>query len=255
MLEIKQMLVPKGTKRRSGKKMKGDNGVTIHEAGTPNAPAKNLARVQKEQPNAKVNGWHLSVDDKEVWQTFPLDEIAEHSGKRLGNDTTVGIEIADKVTSGAYWLTAVENAAWLAAWALHQKGHDRAVWRENIWQHHDWSGKDCPYQIRRGNPMNWTEFLHRVNAHLTQMIGGGLQPEPDSPTNEDGDPYNWRVAVGVLNYRESPGGKVLGQLKRGDLVYLDRLVPEEDWARVKIGGKDGELVYVWKKYIDGRKEN
>ncbi len=91
--------------------------------------------------------------------------------------------------------------------------------------------------------------LAEVKEYIRNGGKNTLEPEPDSPTNEDGDPYNWRVAVGVLNYRESAGGKVLGQLRRGDLVYLDRLVPEEDWARVKIGGKDGKTVYVWKKYI------
>ena len=45
MIPINEMLVPVGTKRRKGTKLKGNNGVVIHEAGTPNAPAKNHAPV------------------------------------------------------------------------------------------------------------------------------------------------------------------------------------------------------------------
>ena len=177
-VKINELFVPKGTKRRGGKKLKKDNGVCVHEAGTPNAPAVNHAKNQYNNCNAAVNGWHFTVDDVEVWQSFPLDEVAEHSGKREGNDTTVAIEIADKVTTGEYWQKAVDNAAWLAAWILKQKGHTKAVHKQNIWQHNDWSGKDCPKQIRKGNPVSWAAFVANVNEYLAAMIAPASAPTP-----------------------------------------------------------------------------
>ncbi len=45
-VKINELFVPKGTKRRSGKKLKKDNGVCIHEAGTSSAPAVNHAKNQ-----------------------------------------------------------------------------------------------------------------------------------------------------------------------------------------------------------------
>ena len=180
MIPINEMLVPVGTKRRKGTKLKGNNGVVIHEAGTPNAPAKNHALNQHNNPNKVVNGWHLTVDDKEAWLSIPLDEVAEHCGKRNGNDTTVAIEIADKVTSGDYWHNAVDNAAQLAAHVLKLKGFSRAVWKENIWQHNDWNGKDCPYQIRRGNPMSFTDFVALVNQYMgAEESAPQPAPEPE----------------------------------------------------------------------------
>ncbi len=236
---IKQLLVPIGSKRRRGKKMTANNGVTIHEAGTPNATAQAHAKNQCNNCNAAVNGWHYTVDDKEAWQSFPLDEVAEHSGKRLGNDTTVGIEIADKVTTGAYWANAVENGAKLVAEILLEKGFTKAVHKQNIWQHYDWSGKDCPKQIRKGNPISWSEFVAKVNKYM----------QVENVIPDEKDPLIWQVAVGVLNFREgaSTKSKVLKQLKKGDLVKLDCYIKGEDWARVYV---DGMLGYVWLKYIE-----
>lgn len=184
-MEINVKLVPMDSKRRKGTKLKANKGVTIHEAGTPGAPAVNHANNQYNNKNATVNGWHFTVDDTEAWQSFPLDEVAEHSGKRAGNDSTVAIEIADKVTTGEYWSKAVDNGARLAAWILKEKGFSQAVWKENIWQHNDWSGKDCPYQIRRGNPVNWQAFVARVNEYMD----GAAEPVVPQPQ----DPGKWSL--------------------------------------------------------------
>lgn len=244
MIPIKEMIVPKGTKRRKGTKLKANKGVTIHEAGTPNAPAVNLAKVQYNQPNSVVNGWHFSVDDKEAWQSFPLDEVAEHSGKREGNDTTVAIEIADKTTTGEYWKKAVDNGAWLASWILKQKGFTKAVHKQNIWQHNDWSGKDCPYQIRRGNPVNWAQFITKVNEYM----GVQPQPTPPTPTPTPEPTLIATVNVGELNLRAEPNtnSKILKVLKKGDKVGLERYVNGDQWAMVNVKGLVG---YVWLEYI------
>ena len=233
MFEINEMLVPIGTKRRKGTKLKGNNGVVIHEAGTPNAPAKNHALNQHNNANAAVNGWHITVDDKEAWLSIPLDEVAEHCGKREGNDTTVAIEIADEVTSGEYWQKAVDNAAQLAAHVLKLKGFSRAVWKENIWQHNDWNGKDCPYQIRRGNPMSFTEFVALVNQYMGAEETAP-QPAP-APTPSNPATAEWEAGRNMyrgchvelqnyMNFRTGPGENhsVIRKLYNGaELVLLE----------------------------------
>jgi N-acetylmuramoyl-L-alanine amidase CwlA len=173
-------LVSKGTRRRRGNKLKSFVGVTIHNVGNNSrgANADANARYQKNSANDAANGWHFTVDEKEIVRSIPEDEIAEHSGKRLGNDTTVGIEICDNVDGNA--LEATNNGAWLAAKLLKDRGISKAVWKQNIFQHNDWTGKDCPAQIRRGNPYNWATFVNKVNEY---MGAGGAEttPVPSQP--------------------------------------------------------------------------
>lgn len=239
MVEIKEMFVPVGSKRRSGKKLKGNRGVTIHEAGTPNAPAVNHAKNQCNNCNAVVNGWHFTVDDQETWQSFPLDEVAEHSGKREGNDTTVAIEIADKTTSGEYWNKAVDNAAQLAAWILKQKGFTKAVWKENLFQHNDWSGKDCPYQIRRGNPMSWTAFVALVNQYM-----GNAQPEPEQAQGQ------YEFALSQLVSTKSGTEDEIRAVQRTllDLGYeLGSAGPDKNGVDGVFGTKTKKAVYAFQR--------
>lgn len=63
------------------------------------------------------------------------------------------------------------------------------------------------------------------------------------------DPRLWKVIVRDLNFRATPGGKILKVLHFGDLIYLRRYVESEDWSRVRLGGPDGKEGYVWLKYI------
>ena len=170
MLSTRELLVPKGTKRRSGKKLKSVRGVTVHNTGNTSkgANADANARYQKNSANDAVNGWHWTVDEKEAIRSIPNDEIAEHSGKREGNDTTVGIEICDNADGNI--LLATNNGAELAAKILKEQGFTKAVWKQNIFQHNDWSGKNCPQDIRAGRPYGWERFVDEVNKH---MAGGG----------------------------------------------------------------------------------
>ncbi len=89
----------------------------------------------------------------------------------------------------------------------------------------------------------------KVRAYIRDGGEDTLQEVADSPADANGDPLYWHVAVNELNYRDVKSGKVLGQLHRGDIVYLDRYVMGEDWARVRIGGREGRLAKVWLKFI------
>lgn len=74
-----------------------------------------------------------------------------------------------------------------------------------------------------------------------------------APATQTEDPLLWMVTVGDLNFRATPGGKILKVLHYGDLVYLRRYVKEENWSRVRLGGLNGQEGYVWLKYIGERK--
>ena len=166
MIEIQEKLIPKGSKRRAGKPMTNCVGVTIHNTGNTDigATAKANAAYYNNSANDAVAGTHYFIDDKECYCVAPDTEIVEHSGKRQGNDTTVAIEICDN--SDGDLRKATDRGAELAASILKKKGFSKAVWKQNIFQHNDWSGKDCPQDIRAGKPYDWTTFVNQVNKYM-----------------------------------------------------------------------------------------
>lgn len=164
-MKIVDILLPPGSLGRPGTPL-DFAGVTIHNTGNPSPSADAPANVHYMLENAHnmYNSWHYTVDEDHIIRSVPENEEAYHTGNREGNHTTVGIEIAEN--SGGDILKATNNAARLAAGVLRRHGIKKAIWQENIFQHYDWTGKDCPGQIRRGNPYGWTDFVDRVNMYL-----------------------------------------------------------------------------------------
>lgn len=162
---IKTMLLPLGSLGRNQAKL-DYRGVTIHNTDNPRIGADAEANVHYMLENAydMYNSWHYTVDDHQIIRSIPEDEEAMHSGSREGNHTTIAIEIAENADGDI--LKATDTAAWLASDILRRHGQTKAVWKENIFQHHDWTGKNCPAEIRRGNPYDWDTFIERVNLYL-----------------------------------------------------------------------------------------
>lgn len=218
-MTTRELLVPKGSKRRKGTKLKSIAGVTIHNTGNTSkgANADANARYQKNSCNDAVNGWHWTVDENEAVLSIPEDEVAEHAGKRLGNDTTVGIEICENSDGDLFGAT--ENGAWLAAQVLKRQGFSKAVRKQNIFQHNDWSGKDCPSRIRRNQPYGWDEFVRRVNAYLGNASETPSKPSVSSPststTTSSSNASNTSSGTVAL-----PTGTLFYQLKTTERAYF-----------------------------------
>jgi len=154
---------------RRGTKLTKRAGVTIHDTDNLNkgADADNNVRNLKRADYNSTTGFHWAVDDRQAVQAIPSDEIAYHCGNQTGNYTTVGIEIC--VNKDGNLRDACYNAAYIAARELKSMGYSKAVWKQNIWQHNDWNRKNCPKQLRAGNPYNWATFVELVNWHLGEM--------------------------------------------------------------------------------------
>jgi len=141
------------------------SGVTIHDTGNkkPGTGAEWHGRYMKtEHCKKRKASWHYSVDDTLVVKSLPLDIRGWHAGTKAGNDRTIGIEIC--VNSDSDLLSATEKAAELTADILHDSG----LTVENVYQHHDWSTKNCPAEIRAGRPYDWKTFLDRVQHYLDE---------------------------------------------------------------------------------------
>lgn len=149
---------------RPGIKMSKCIGVTIHNTDNSGAgaDAKAHANLLKNSWKNKQQSWHFAVDEDGAYQSIPTDEIAWHAGdggSGKGNTQTIAIEIC--MNSDGDLEKATDNAAQLAAQQLKEKG----LSADKLYQHHDWSGKNCPSQIRAGKPYNWSTFKSKVKAY------------------------------------------------------------------------------------------
>lgn len=83
---------------------------------------------------------------------------------------TINIEICDN--SDGDIKKATDNAVELCADILRRNGIKNV--NGYLWQHNNWTGKDCPYDIRRGNPYNWETFCNKVQTLLNNGQGEAI---------------------------------------------------------------------------------
>jgi N-acetylmuramoyl-L-alanine amidase CwlA len=157
-LKIVQDFVPVGNSNRPGKKLT-PTFITIHNTDNASTGA-NAAAHAKYQKGADARkrkvSWHFTVDDKNVFQSLPTNEIGWHAGSSKGNASSIGIEIcmnADLDIPAAY-----KRAALLTAVVAFQ---NKIKVPGQIVQHNHWSGKNCP-RILRAKPNGWKDFLDQV---------------------------------------------------------------------------------------------
>jgi len=161
-IEIIQDLIPAGSLGSASPLIRMD-GVTIHDSGSrqPGTNARWLARYLKSADARKREAsWHFAVDDHEIIQSIPIEKEAWHCGNSRGNQATLSIEIC--VNSDGDIVAATSKAAELCAYLLRDAG---LPVEGHVFQHHDWSRKNCPEQLRAGNPYPWDEFLSLVNDY------------------------------------------------------------------------------------------
>lgn len=182
-LDLIQDFVPVGNSNRPGVRMT-PSSITIHNTDNedPGANAAAHARYMKGADAQKRQvSWHFTVDDKFVYQSIPTNEIAWHSGRKQGNATSVGVEIC--MNKGLDVAAAYDRAALLVAVLAKRLGVDV---QSGIFQHHDWSGKNCP-RILRSTPTGWADFLKQVQDYfkdLEQVVVADIRFEPH-PAPED----------------------------------------------------------------------
>lgn len=141
--------IPISPKRRPGTKADMET-ITIHNTANPTSNALGERNWLVNPQNDRTASWHIAVDDKQVVEAIPLDEVAWHAGDRVGNATSIGVEICE---SGNYAL-AVENAAkWVAEELIKRNwGVDR------LRRHFDWSGKICPRKMFDAKTKSWAKW-------------------------------------------------------------------------------------------------
>ena len=133
--------------------------LVIHETGNTkvgaDAAAHNSYLHSEEQKTIPLS-WHYTVDDRMIYHHLPDDEVAYHAGERNGNLYGIGIEIC--VNKDGDYQQALANGAMLCACLLDAYDLDL----EDIKQHYDFSGKNCPENLRKNE--HWQTFLQMVQT-------------------------------------------------------------------------------------------
>ncbi|MBU5267695.1 N-acetylmuramoyl-L-alanine amidase [Virgibacillus proomii] len=199
-LRIKRQLAPQRaiTTRTSG----GGNPkryITIHQTGntTPGADAQAHANIQS-RVNPRQASWHWQVDDKIAIQSFEDNIKCWHAGdgNGPGNTQSIGIEIC--INSDGDYRKAVENGAELARILLDKYG----LGVEDLRQHHDWSRKNCPAQIRANKDgISWSDFKRMVS-------GEQAEAKPSKPPKPSVNKSISRMADEVIAGKHGNGNEV-----------------------------------------------
>src|SRR6185312_4800829 len=182
-MNIKQELTT--TKNRYGGK-NGRKFVVIHQTGNTNkgANAQAHSNLQK-NGNVRQASWHWSVDDKEAIQSFSYDVQCWHAGDGstgAGNLNGIAIEIC--INSDGDYAQAVRNGAKLAARVLKELGLPISALK----QHNNFSGKNCPQQIREGRAgINWATFVTLVQTELSPKQAPAVQATTGTYVVKSGD--------------------------------------------------------------------
>ena len=148
--------------------------ITIHSTGNPKSTAENERNWLVNPDNNRVASWHIVVDEKEIIEAIPLNELAYHSGSKEGNNKSIAIEICE---SGNRQKT-LDNTAKLVTKILIEKN-----WGiDKLRRHFDWSGKNCPSIFNYNNWEGWKKFKKDVDILLNN------EPSPWAK-----EAWNWAI--------------------------------------------------------------
>lgn len=149
-MNIKVDLIPKGRKRRPGI-ANTIKYITIHNTGLNNVPADNFRRSVLDISQDQEVSWHYTVDEKEIIQHIPDNEVAWHAGNKTGNYESIGIEICERPGSE-------EKAIELIIYLMKKYNLDISKVRT----HKSWSGKQCPHLILP----RWDSFIKDIQTKM-----------------------------------------------------------------------------------------
>ncbi|MEF2293155.1 N-acetylmuramoyl-L-alanine amidase [Virgibacillus dokdonensis] len=177
MPEIIKDFLPRSLKNQRPGNPMTPKYITVHNTANSSkgADAEMHSRYLHNGAGGRVVGWHLTVDDKEIYQHLPTDENGWHAGDGNGdgNMSSIGIEICEN--SDGDFDKAVKNAQWLVKKLM--KEHNISI--NNVVPHKHWSGKNCP-RLMLGN---WNEFIEGIKGASETVDAPSQQVDSETVTN------------------------------------------------------------------------
>lgn len=176
MVKIKKDYVPVKNRKSIYKGTNKRKTLTVHQTGNTakGANAEMHARLQK--GGWSRASWHIQSDDKEIIQSYPFSVQTWHAGDGRGNGNLHSISWEICINRDGDYLKSLQ----VAAEGIAQVLHDENLTVNDLRQHHDWSRKNCPAQIRANKMgVNWTKF----KAMVQKAYDGGKVSKP-KPSNK-----------------------------------------------------------------------
>jgi N-acetylmuramoyl-L-alanine amidase CwlA len=207
--------------------------IIIHETGNKKkgANAKNHGDLQA-NGNSREASWHYSVDEKEAVQSFNHNIACWAAGNEKGNKEGIQIEIC--VNEDGDFKKAVQNTAELVKIIMKEE----KISISNVKQHFDYSGKNCPQNLRSG--AKGINFYHLIKLILE---------EPKPIAKPAPKVLKIKVKVDNLNFYNSPRWeKPVGTVKKGTILTIKK--------KVKVGKTyqyeliSGTFITANEKYIE-----
>ena len=131
--------------------------IVIHNTANAASSAQNERDYLVNANNTTSTSFNIVVDEHEIVEAIPVNEVAFHAGTWEGNQKGIGIEICE---SGDY-KKAEANAAKLTAFLM-KKYH---LTIDDVKTHHDFSGKECPRKILD----HWDSFIAEVEKNYQSL--------------------------------------------------------------------------------------
>lgn len=164
-IPVTQKILPEGYAGRPGIK-RTVRQIVIHETANTSrgANAKSHAKYLLEYGKDTEISWHYTVDDHEIYQHLPENEVGWHAGDKLneggGNQAGIGVEIC--INEDGDYEKALTNAEKLTAHLLFKYG----MTIDHVKQHADFMQKNCPTLLRDSG--RWEEFLQKTAEYLQE---------------------------------------------------------------------------------------
>lgn len=174
-MQMRQQLIRKSTKTYGGKN--GRRFITVHETANRSTGAGAAAHANlQSRGNVRNASWHWQVDDHEAVQSFDHEAQCWHAGdgRGPGNLDSIAVEIC--VNEDGNYPRAIANAAELVRHIMATE----SIPAERVVDHHYWSGKNCPTQLRGGRlGPTWAAFLDALGAPTPAPPTAHLAPQLD----------------------------------------------------------------------------
>lgn len=157
-------LIPTSNKTSRPQRKMTPTSITIHNTGNSKSGADAAANSNYVDNTSSYVSWHFTVDDKEIIQELPINEIAWHAGdggSGKGNNTSVAIEICEH--KGINFQLAKENACKLITLLESEETTIKAMY-----PHKHWSGKYCPHLIL---DEGWDKFVSLKEDVKAEVLG------------------------------------------------------------------------------------
>lgn len=144
--------IPASPSRRPKRKMT-PTSITVHSTGNTTSNAKGERKWLENPTNKRAASWHYVVDENDIIEAIPPNEVSFHAGTTEGNNTSISIEMCESGNRAVVLKRTQELVQYLM-----DKHNIRVVKR-----HYDWSKKNCPRILNNdGKWTEWFQFLGEI---------------------------------------------------------------------------------------------